>query len=83
MLCSTLYPFYFRNNLTGGTRERYREIERETDRERERERERQLLYLYCFFLSCDCYYYLPFTQGALGWSEVCDCGISLVKLTDL
>ena len=33
-----------------------------------------LLY-FVFLVSCDCYVALP--HGALGWSAVCDCGISL------
>ena len=29
-----------------------------------------------FLVACDCLYSLPLPYGAVGWSVVCDCGIS-------
>ena len=29
-----------------------------------------------FLMSCDCCRSLPLPHGAVGWSSVCDCGIS-------
>ena len=35
-----------------------------------------LLYLNCLLMSCDCLRSVAFPHGAMGWSAVCDCGIS-------
>ena len=32
--------------------------------------------VFIFLLSCDFYCYVAITYGAVGWSAVCDCGIS-------
>ena len=32
--------------------------------------------LVVFLVSCDCYWSVALPQGAIGWSEVCDCGIT-------
>ena len=40
------------------------------------ERESWLFYLFVFLVSCDCYYYVALSQGAVGLPAVCECGIS-------
>ena len=52
-----------------------RERERETDRERDRERAGCLAFIVIpMFCYCKCCVAIP--HGAVGWSTVCNCGIS-------
>ena len=36
-----------------------------------------VVFLFVFLMSCGCYHSLLLPRDAVGWSAVCDCGISL------
>ena len=81
-----LVSFLVLQSSSLGGRERERETERDRERERknnsiardrQRGRERTVcLNVIVFLMSCDCYCSVAPPHGALGWSAVCDCGIS-------
>ena len=39
-------------------------------------RESWLIYFCCVLVSCRCYRSLTLPHGVMGWSVICDCGIS-------
>ena len=48
----------------------------EREREREREREIGCFTLIVSLMSCGCYCFVASPYGVVGWSAVCECGMS-------
>ena len=71
-LVQSLFVFYIN--------ERERERERGREREGREREERGLLCFYCLPVVYRLLFYVALPRGAVGWSAVCDCGISCVYM---